>query len=125
MPNLPVDMSGGSPDFTINFNTIPDNSIEYLTNSVGTNNGYFRSSDGLCGEWLKSDHRVNIHLDYTNGTSTKPKPCKPIINCSSHIQYAGDPTKALLTYNIISAPAGAFPVTVEVYTDMVLQDNGI
>ena len=32
----------------------------------------------------------------------------------------GDPTKALLTYNIVSAPAGAFPVVVEVYSD-----NGI
>jgi hypothetical protein len=32
-------------------------------------------------------------------------------------QYAGDPTKALLTYNIVSAPAGAFPVVVEVYAD--------
>src|SRR5688572_1679303 len=55
MPNLPVDMSGSSPDFTINFSSIPDNSIEFIPNSLGTNNGYFRSADGLCGEWLKSD----------------------------------------------------------------------
>ena len=37
MPDLPVDMSGSSPDFTINFNSIADNSLEYLTNSLGTN----------------------------------------------------------------------------------------
>src|SRR5687767_8532436 len=55
MPPLPVDMSGSSPDFNINFNTMADHSLEYLTNAVGTNNGYFRSADGFCGEWLKSD----------------------------------------------------------------------
>ena len=35
-------------------------------------------------------------------------------------QYQADPTKALLTYNLSSAPAGAFPFTVEVYTDLGL-----
>ena len=69
MPNLPVDMSGSSPDFTINFNAIADNSLEYLTNSVGTNNGYFRSSDGLCGDWLKSDSPGQHTPGATNGTS--------------------------------------------------------
>ncbi|HET6769653.1 MAG TPA: T9SS type A sorting domain-containing protein, partial [Chitinophagaceae bacterium] len=33
-------------------------------------------------------------------------------------QYPSDATKALLTYNISSAPAGAFPLIVEVYTDL-------
>jgi len=121
MPNLPIDMSGSSPDFTINFNTISDNSVEYLTNSAGTNNGYFRSSDGLCGDWLKSDSPGQHTPGQTNGTSA---------NLSSQIsiaavisQYAGDPTKALLTYNITSAPAGAFPVVVEVYADKGVADQ--
>jgi len=68
MPNLPVNMSGSSPDFTINFNAIPDNSLEYIPNSVGTNNGYYRSSDGLCGEWLKSDQPGQHTPNLTNGT---------------------------------------------------------
>jgi hypothetical protein len=38
-------------------------------------------------------------------------------------QYAGDPTKALLSYNIIAAPAGAFPVIVEVYTDLGIAEQ--
>ena len=83
MPNLPVDMSGSSPDFTINFNTIADYSLEYLTNSLGTNNGYFRSSDGLCGEWLKSDSPGQHTPGQTNGTALNLNPSNQLINCSS------------------------------------------
>jgi hypothetical protein len=121
MPNLPVDMSGSAPDFTINFNLIADNSVEYLTNSAGTNNGYFRSSDGLCGEWLKSDSPGQHTPGQTNGTSSTSGSDLAIAAVIS--QYAGDPTKALLTYNITSAPAGAFPVVVEVYADRGIADQ--
>jgi len=118
MPDLPVNMSGSSPDFTIDFNAIPDNSIEYLSNSAGTNNGYYRSSDGLCGEWLKSDQPGQHTPGQTNGISEKLNPANQISITAVISQYAGDPTKALLTYNIIAAPAGAFPVVVEVYSDL-------
>jgi hypothetical protein len=120
MPNLPVDMSCGSPDFTINFNSIPDNSIEYLTNSAGTNNGYFRNVDGLCGDWLKSDSPGQHTPGQTNGLAPNLNPANQVSIAASVTQYSGDPTKALLTYNIISGPAGAFPILVEVYAD-----NGI
>jgi Secretion system C-terminal sorting domain len=117
MPNLPVNMSGSSPDFTINFNSVADNSLEYLTNSVGTNNGYFRSSDGLCGDWLKSDSPGQHTPGQTNGLAANLNPANQLSIAAVISQYAGDPTKALLTYNITAAPAGAFPVIVEVYAD--------
>lgn len=115
MPNLPIDMSGSSPDFTINFNTIPDNSVEYISSSVGTNNGYFRSADGLCGDWLKSDSPGQHTPGQTNGTSANL--ANQLSIAATVTQYAGDPDKALLTYNITAGPAGAFPVIVEVYID--------
>jgi hypothetical protein len=117
MPNLPVNMSGSSPDFTINFNTIADKSLEYLTNSVGTNNGYYRSSDGLCGDWLKSDQPGQHTPEITNGTSLSLIPSNQFSIAAIISGYASDPNKSLLTYNISSAPAGAFPLTVEIYTD--------
>src|SRR6186713_575085 len=117
MPNLPVNMSGSSPDFTINFNAMSDNSLEYLTNSLGTNNGYFRSSDGLCGDWLKSDSPGQHNPGSTNGLAANLNPANQLSIAAVISQYAGDPTKALLAYNIASAPAGAFPVVVEVYAD--------
>jgi len=117
MPNLPVNMSGSSPDFTINFNAITDNSLEYLTNSVGTNNGYYRSSDGLCGEWLKSDQAGQHTPQLTNGASLSLTPSNQFSIAAVISGYPSDQTKSLLTYNIASAPAGAFPLTVEIYTD--------
>ena len=117
MPDLPINMSGSSPDFTINFNSIPDNGVEYLTNSAGTNNGYFRSSDGLCGAWLKSDSPGQHTPGSTNGLAASLNPANQLSIAAVISQYAGDPTKALLTYNITAGPAGAFPVVVEVYAD--------
>jgi len=117
MPNLPVNMSGSSPDFTINFNAIPDNSLEYIPNSVGTNNGYYRSSDGLCGEWLKSDQPGQHTPKVTNGMSLSLTPSNQLSIAAIISGYASDPNKSLLTYNISSAPAGAYPLTVEIYTD--------
>jgi hypothetical protein len=117
MPNLPVNMSGSSPDFTINFNAIPDNSLEYIPNSVGTNNGYYRSSDGLCGDWLKSDQPGQHTPEVTNGTSLSLISSNQFSIGAVISGYASDPNKSLLTYNISSAPAGAFPLTVEIYVD--------
>jgi len=117
MPSLPVDMSGSSPDFTINFNAIPDNSLEYIPNSVGTNNGYYRSSDGLCGDWLKSDQPGQHTPEVTNGTSLSLISSNQFSIAAIISGYASDPNKSLLTYSISSAPAGAFPLTVEIYTD--------
>lgn len=120
MPDLPIDMSCTSPDFTINFNSIPDNGIEYLTNSAGSNNGYYRSSDGLCGAWLKSDQPGQHTAGQTNGLAASLNPANQLSIAAVVSQYPSDPTKALLSYNITPAPAGAFPLTVEVYTDLGL-----
>ena len=117
MPNLPVNMSGSSPDFTINFNTIADNSLEYLTNSVGTNNGYYRSSDGLCGDWLKSDQPGQHTPELTNGTSLSLIPSNQLSIAAVISRFTSDQTKSLLTYNISSAIGDAFPLTVEIYAD--------
>jgi hypothetical protein len=122
MPALPIDMSGSSPDFTVNFNSIPDNSIEFIPNSLGTNNGYYRSSDGLCGEWLKSDQPGQHNPGATNG-SFSSAPANQLSVSAVISQYAMDPAKSLLTYNLLSAPAAALPVVVNVYSDagVVLQ----
>ncbi len=121
MPPLFVDMSGASPDFTIDFNTIPDNSVEYTTMSVGTNNGYFREFDGKCGAWLKSDAPGQHTPGQTNGSASNQL---GELSVSAVISvYASDPTKSLLTYTIVNGPAAAFPVTVEVYLDRGMPDS--
>lgn len=122
MPNLFVNMSGSSPDFTVDFNSIPDKSIEFIPNSLGTNNGYYRSSDGLCGDWLKSDQPGQHTPGSTNGATLSGGGNE--LGISAVIsQYATDPTKALLTYNIVSGPAAAFPVVVDVYADRGIESQ--
>jgi len=116
MPNLFVDMTGSSPDFTISFNSIPDNSIEFISSSAGTNNGYFRSADGKCGVWLKSDSPGQHTPGLTNGSAANAQGQLTVAAVIS--QYANDTTKSLLTYNITAGPAAAFPATVEVYSDL-------
>ena len=116
MPGLFVDMSGSSPDFTINFATLADADIEFISSSVGTNNGYYRSADGKCGVWLKSDSPGQHTPGTTNGSAANAQGQLSVAAVIS--QYANDTTKSLLTYSIASGPAAAFPVTVEVYSDL-------
>jgi len=116
MPNLFVDMSGSSPDFTINFSTLSDANVEFISSSVGTNNGYYRSADGKCGVWLKSDSPGQHTPGSTNGSASN---AQGQLNVSAVIsQFSADTTKSLLTYSIASGPAAAFAVTVEVYSDL-------
>jgi hypothetical protein len=72
----------------------------------------------LCGDWLKSDQPGQHTAGYTNGLAGSLNPANQLSIAAVVSQYAMDPTKALLSYNITSAPAGAFPVIVEVYTDL-------
>ena len=115
MPPLPVDMSGSAPDFTIDWTAIPNNSVEYTTNAVGTNNGYYREFDGKCGVWLKSDQPGQHNPGSTNGSASAEFGELGVAAVIS--AYAPDPTKSLLTYNIKSGPAAAFPVVAQVYID--------
>lgn len=121
MPDLYIDMSNSSPDFTINFNSIPDNALEYISSSTGTNNGYYRSSDGLCGEWLKSDNGAQHTPGSTNGGATSSSGSLSISAVISHFET--DSTKSLLTYNISAGPGIAFPVVVSVYSDLGIESQ--
>ncbi len=120
MPDLFVDMTGSSPDFTIQFSTLPDNSVEYISSSAGTNNGYYREYDGLCGMWLKSDQpgqhnpgsTNNTNGNVANGGNTQELSMSAVIS-----QYVADTSKSILSYNIYGGPFAAFPVIVEVYLD--------
>jgi len=116
MPNLFVDMTGTSPDFTINFSAMSDNSVEYITGTAGTNNGYYREYDGKCGVWKLSSTAVNYTPGQSNGSAAA---VLGTITISTSIStYIADPTESLVTYNITAGPADAFPVVVEVYQDL-------
>src|SRR5258705_383175 len=116
MPDLFVDMTGSSPDFTIKFSTISDNSVEYISGTAGTNNGYYRQYDGKCGVWKLSSSAADYTPGQSNGSAAATLGTLTI--SASISSYVADPTKSLLTYNITAGPADAFPVVVEVYQDL-------
>jgi hypothetical protein len=114
LPSLNVDMSGSSPDFTINFPGYGGIHPEYVTQDVGTDNGYIRTADGYCGVWVKSDNGISHSPDATNGnTGTDPA----IISVMSAIVRGNAVTGSVVNYDIVSAPVSSFPVTLHVYVD--------
>ena len=116
MPDLFVDMIGSSPDFTIKFNTMADNSVEYVPGTAGTNNGYYRQYDGKCGVWKLSSSAPDYTPGQPNGSAAA---ALGTVTISSTISaYIADPTELLVTYNITAGPADAFPLVVEVYEDL-------
>ena len=116
MPNLFVDMIGSSPDFTISFSAMADNSVELINGTAGTNNGYFRQYDGKCGVWIKSSNAADYTPGSTNGSAANEIGALTI--SASIITYAPDPIKSLLTYNVSAGPVEAFPVVIQVYQDL-------
>jgi type IX secretion system substrate protein len=114
-PPLFVDMSGSSPDFTINFGSLASAPLETTGQDAGTDNGYYRSADGLCGGWLKSDAQSQHTPDKTNGSVTA---YSGSISVTAFVQRGTAATGSTITYNVISAPLTSFPVTMDVYEDV-------
>jgi hypothetical protein len=116
MPTLFVDMTGSSPDFTINFNAIANNQVEYVTPSTGTDNGYIRLRDGKCGVWDKSTSQVNHTPGISNGSAAGQS---GQLTATAYISYGSNPSDpSILNYGITSGPVDAFPVIIEVYRDL-------
>ena len=116
MPNLFVDMTGSSPDFTVNFNTIGDNEVEYVGGTLGTNNGYYRKTDGTCGGWDKSTSQAQHTPGTTNGSAAGTSGSLVVAAFISYGGFASDPS--ILNYNITGGSAATFPVTVQAYRDL-------
>jgi hypothetical protein len=117
MPDLFVDMAGTSTDFSIKFSGYASVPIEYCTQDAGSDNGYIREGDGQCGAWVKSSAQIqhtpkapNGYVDGNDGT----------IAVESSLARGTAATGSTITYNVISAPGSAFPITLNIYWD-----NGI
>ncbi|MBD0331834.1 MAG: hypothetical protein ICV66_04205, partial [Chitinophagaceae bacterium] len=117
MPSLFVDMSGASPDFTINFSTYSSIKSEWYNANTGTDNGYTRTRDALCKTWNKAAAGVTHTPGYTNGSMLRPT---GDLTIDANISRAALPTdSSTVTYDISSGPVEAFPVNL-----IVVEDNG-
>lgn len=115
LPDLHVDMTSTSPDFDIKFSTYGTARTEYVTQDIGSDNGYIRTADGYCGTWTKSSSQVTHTPGVTNGGATTSM--TPTVGVSNVI-VRGDATNgSVVNYDVIAAPATAFPITLNVFVD--------
>ena len=115
MPPLFVDMSGTAPDFTIDFSGYASVPVEKVNQNTGTDNGYVRTADGVCGSWDKSSNTVSYSPKLTNGPAD---PYSGVISVDAIIQQGTAATGSKLVYDVIAAPSTSFPVTLDVYEDV-------
>jgi hypothetical protein len=114
MPPLFVDMSGTAPDFTIDFSGYASVPVEKVEQNTGTDNGFVRKADGVCGSWDKSSNTVAYSPELTNGSADA---YSGSISVTAVIQKGTAATGSKLIYDVISAPTTSFPVEMDVYKD--------
>jgi hypothetical protein len=114
MPDLFVDMAGTASDHTIQFSTYGSIAVEYVTQDVGTDNGFIRLRDGYCGSWTKSSAQVNHTPGATNGGSSEEDES---VKVAAVIAPGNAQTGPYVIYDIVAALASSFPISMYVYKD--------
>lgn len=113
MQNVKAD---GDATYLLTFSNYTSTVAEYVIQDVGTDNGYMRRSDGMCGTWEKSSSQAFHTPQTTNGTIQMS--VKGQLTIDTHISrglYQGD--SSFITYNIVSGPDYMFPVELYIYAD--------
>jgi hypothetical protein len=115
MPPLFVDMTGNSPDFTIDFSAYGNLPVEKVNQDAGTDNGFIRKANGSCGSWTKSSSQ-NMHTPLTsNGNEVMSAGGSVAVTASIKVgTYA---TGSELSYSIGTEYASQLPVQLYVYVD--------
>jgi len=114
MPALNIDMSGSSPDFTIDFSSFANIAVETVSQDAGTDNGYIRERDGLCGGWTKSSSQVQHTPQLSNGAVDGSL---GTVSATAIIQKGTVQSGSSFIYDVISAPSSSFPIELQVYKD--------
>jgi len=114
MPPLWVDMSGTATDFLIDFSTYGSIPVETVQQDAGSDNGFIRTADGICGSWTKSSAQVQHTPKQSNGFGDATM---GVISATATIQRGTAATGSNFIYDVTAAPTTSFPVTLQVYRD--------
>jgi Secretion system C-terminal sorting domain len=114
LPPLYIDMTGSSPDFTINFSGYGSLPIESTAANAGSDNGYIRVADGACASWVKSSSQINHTPKVTNGSLGSSN---GTVSVSNAINRGTAATGSTVNYDIVGAPSTAFPIEMQIYVD--------
>jgi hypothetical protein len=115
LPTLHVDMSGAAPDFDINFSTYGNARTEYVTQDIGSDNGYIRLVDGYCGTWTKSSSQVTHTPGVTNGGD--PATIIGLVSVSSVVVRGNATNGSVVNYDVVGASVIEFPITLNIFVD--------
>jgi hypothetical protein len=115
MPPLYVDMSGGAQDFWIDFSGYGSVPVESVGQDGGSDNGFIREADGMCGSWTKSSSQVQHTPQQTNGYGDA---LMGDISATAIIQLGNAQSGSDFIYDVIAAPVTSFPIELQVYKDM-------
>jgi len=114
LPTLNIDMSGTSPDFTINFSTYATARTEFVIQDIGSDNGYIRLNDGYCGTWTKSSSQVNHTPGAANGGGGT---YANLVSVSANVVHGTAATGSVINFDVVAAPGEEFPITLKLYAD--------
>jgi hypothetical protein len=117
MPKLFIDMDGGT-DFTIDWQSIT--LAENTNANGGTDNGYIRERDGLCGSWTKSSSSVTHTPSATNGSAADLEGSlivSFVYNCSQTSNGTSTVEVNVTGATGAATEANTLPVEVQLYYD--------
>jgi hypothetical protein len=119
MPDLNVSMiSTNNFNFTIDWDAIT--LAENTTANGGSDNGFVRERDGLCGSWIKSSSGVTHTPGLSNGIATELNgklEVANVYNCSSTSNGTSTVTVNITGATGDATAANTLPVEVQLYYD--------
>jgi hypothetical protein len=103
--------------YATNFNKYKAIEAENVIQDIGSDNGYMRTRDGMCGTWEKSSAQAFHTPKGTNG-SWSQMDIEGAMTLESHITRGLNPgDSSFITYRITSGPADAFAAEFYIYAD--------
>lgn len=112
-----VTAANGSTYYGTNFNKYKAIEAENVIQDIGSDNGYMRTRDGMCGTWEKSSAQA-FHTPKTTNGSWSQMDIEGALTLDAHISRGlntGD--SSFVSFQISAGIADAFPVELYVYAD--------
>lgn len=106
----------GTKTYNLSWNSSKNKKPEFVIQDIGSDNGFMREYDGMCGTWDKSSAQAFHTPMHPNGGNQMA--VVGLLTLESHIYpgtNASDP--AFVVYNITAGPEDLFPVELHVYAD--------
>ena len=106
----------GAKTYTIAWKAVKNEAPEFVIPDIGTDNGFMRKYDGMCGSWDKSSSQAFHTPKRPNGGNQMA--VIGLLTLDTHIYPGTNPTDpSFVVYNITAGPADLFPVELHVYAD--------